>query len=338
MKILIIGGTVFLGQAFATEALARGWEVTTFNRGRSAADLPGVSVIRGDRESEADLARLAEAGPWDAVVDVCGYAPTVVGASARALSGRAGSYLYVSTINAVQGWPALPVDESAPLLPGAADAGPGDGDYGSLKAGSERAVEQHFQGDVLVLRPGVVVGPGERLQRVPWWLRRAERGGPMLVGGAAGRTMQLIDVRDLAIFGLDRLAAGDRGAYLTGGEPANTDWGAFLAQCAELTGGTAEPVFVTDEFLLQNGVQPLLGLPLWVPQVPPLAAVWDFSATKALAAGLRCRPVAQTVRDTWDWLNRPGSEQEAFGQYRDFPDRGLSAERERELLEAWAAR
>jgi 2'-hydroxyisoflavone reductase len=343
MRLLVIGGSVFLGQAFAAEGLARGWEVTTFNRGRTAADLPGVRPVRGDRERPEDLARLAAAGPWDAVVDVCGYTPSVVGASVAALARSAASYLFVSSINAYPGFPSVAVDEGSPRHPCAPDAGPQDGDYGVLKAGCERAVQQGFPGRTLVIQPGLIIGPGDRARRLAWWLRRAAQGGRMAAPGRPGQEMQLIDARDLAAFGLDRIEAGDGGAekgesYLVGGSPANTTWGEYLGTCVEVTGGRAEPVWMDDGFLLAHDVAPWTELPLWAPREEEFAAVWQHSSAKAAAAGLRCRPVPESIRDTAAWLFGPGGLEEAFGEYRSIGGRGLSPEKEGQLLADWDAR
>ncbi|MEU8941360.1 NAD-dependent epimerase/dehydratase family protein [Streptomyces goshikiensis] len=337
MRLLVLGGTVFLGKAFVADAHARGWEVTTFHRGRSGADLPGVRAVHGDRENPADLARLASEGPWDAVVDVCGYSPDVVGEAVRALTGRAGAYLFVSSVTALAPWPAAPVDDAAPLHPCDPDAGPEDAPYATLKAGCERVVERDFAGRTLILRPGVVIGPGDRMRRVTHWLSRAARGGRMLAGGDPGGTLQLIDARDVAAFGLDRLAAGGSGAYLTTGTPANATWAGLLGECAALTGSDVTVEWTDDAFLAGQGVAPFAALPFWTPPAAQFAAVWEFSSQRALADGLRCRPVLESVRDTWDWLNTPGGREEAFGEYR-FPDRTLSAAREAEILAAWDSR
>ncbi|MFH8571838.1 NAD-dependent epimerase [Streptomyces sp. NPDC017993] len=337
MRLLVIGGTVFLGKAFVADALSRGWQVTTFHRGRSGTDLPGVQVVNGDRESAADLARLAGHGPWDAVVDVCGYAPGTVGAAARALSGRADAYLYISSINALAPWPAAPVDESSPLHPCDPDAGPQDAGYPQLKAGCERVIERDFGGRSLILRPGVVIGPGDRMRRVTYWLRRASQGGRMLTGGAPERTLQLIDARDIAAFGLDRLQLEGSGAYLTTGTPDNVTWGELLGECVRLTGAGAEPVWADDAFLAEQGIPPFTTLPFWAPPMPQLAAVWGFSSEKAIADGLRCRPVLESVRDTWEWMKTPTGTAEAFAEYR-YPDQTLDRERESRILSAWNAR
>ncbi|MFR9798776.1 NAD-dependent epimerase/dehydratase family protein [Streptomyces sp. MS06] len=335
MRLLMLGGSVFLGRAFAQEALRRGWEVTVFNRGRTQTDLDGVETVRGDREHLPDLARLAEAGPWDAVVDVCGYVPRVVKASVEALAESASTYLFVSSVNARPGWPAEPVDERSPRHHGDGNAGPDDGDYGTLKAGCEAAVEQGFPGRTLILEPGLIIGPHDRARRLTWWLRRAAQGGPMVAPGAPDREMQLIDARDIAIFGLDRVEAEDAGTYLVSGTPANTTWGAFLGACIAETGGRARLEWVDDQVLAEEGVEVWTELPLWAPPEGETAAVWKPSSAKAVAAGLRCRAVEESVRDTAAWLFGPGGLDEAFGETRTGREAtGITAEREQALLAA----
>jgi 2'-hydroxyisoflavone reductase len=335
MKLLVIGGSVFLGRAFVQEALRRGWEVTTFNRGKTQADLEGVQVLRGDRQHEGDLVQLAGAGPWDAIVDVCGYVPHVVGASVAALATSAATYLFISSVNARPGWPAGPVDENSVRHDGNPEAGPDDGDYGKLKVGCEMAVEQGFPGRTLILEPGLVIGPHDRARRTTWWLRRAAQGSRMVAPGSPDREMQLIDARDIAVFGLDRIEAEDAGTYLVGGTPANTTWGDFLTACVAEAGGKAELVWVDDDILTEHEVQVWTELPLWAPRQGGTAAVWKPSSAKALAAGLRCRPVDESIHDTAAWLFGSGGLDEAFGEYRTFSEvKTLTPEREQALIAA----
>lgn len=339
MRLLVIGGSVFVGQAFVREALARDWRVTTFNRGVSAPDEPGVLAVHGDRENPEDLARLVAAGPWDAVVDT-GYVPRVIGASVAALAGSASSYVYVSSINAYPDFGALPVDEDSPQYDCAPDAGPDDGDYGTLKVGCQRAVQEGFPGHALILQPGLIMGPGDRARRTTHWLRRAAEGGRMVAPGAPDREMQLIDARDIAIFGLERIVAGDSGRYLTSGTPANTTWGEYLGACVRATGDKAEIVWIDDDQLLfDHDVEPWSELPLWTPAQPDFAAAWKPSSARAIAAGLRCRPVAESVRDTADWLFAPGGMETAFSDYRTMAgQKRLTPEKEAAILAAWDAR
>ncbi|MEY9872089.1 2'-hydroxyisoflavone reductase [Streptacidiphilus sp. MAP12-33] len=322
MRLLVIGGSVFVGRAFAEEGVRRGWAVTVFNRGHSQDDPQGVRSLRGDRTRDEDLAALAAAGPYDAVVDVCGYVPTEVGRSAAALAGSAGAYLFVSTINVYPDYPALPTDESSRRHGGRADAGEGEGEYGWLKDGCELAVRAAFPGRVVVLQPGQITGPHDRARRATAWLRRAAQGGRMAVPGPRDRALRVVDARDLAVFGLDLLAGEPRDEvedYLVVGAPDNGSWGDFLDACVEATGSTAELTYVDDAHFVDQAVEPWTALPFWVPAGrEEFAAVWDASSAKALAAGLRSRPVADSVRATAEWLFGPGGQEEAFEDYRHF--------------------
>ncbi|GAA3082133.1 NAD-dependent epimerase/dehydratase family protein [Streptosporangium carneum] len=329
MRTLVIGGSVFLGRAIVEEALRRGHEVTTFNRGRSGVDLPGVETVRGDREVAGDLARLAEGREWDVVVDVCGFVPRVVGESVRALNGKAATYAFISSISACSAFPAEVSDESSPRFECAGDAGPGDGDYGTLKAGCERAVEEGFDGNVLVVEPGLILGPRENVGRLPWWLTRVARGGRVLAPGGPDVAMQVIDARDIAAFTLTQAEAGVNDRFFTGGVRGNVTYGALLAECRAVTGSDAEFVWVKDRFLLDRDVAPWNELPLWAPETPDFAGVWLSSSAKAHAAGLRCRPVAETVRDTWAWLRDVPVAERSFGRH------GIDPEKEAALLAEW---
>jgi 2'-hydroxyisoflavone reductase len=209
--------------------------------------------------------------------------------------------------------------------------------YNALKAGCERAVEQYFDGPALILNPGLIVGPHENSGRLLWWLLRVARGGRVLApGGDPGREMQLIDARDIAEFGIEQLTAGTAGRSIVNGEPGSTTPGALLAECAAVTGADAELVWADDAFLLEQGVGVWTELPMWSPAgVPAGAGTWLASPEKAVAAGLRCRPVAETVRDTWEWLLSAG--------LREVPARpgaapiGITPEREAAVLAAWDA-
>ncbi|KAB8192141.1 NAD-dependent epimerase/dehydratase family protein [Nonomuraea phyllanthi] len=336
MKLLIIGGTRFLGRAVAAEALARGHEVTTFNRGRTGSDLPGVEAVRGDRESPADLARLAAGRSWDAVVDTCGYVPRVVGRSARALSGHAGTYAFISSVSAIDGFPGEPAAEGAPGFACEPDAGPDDGDYGVLKAGCERAVTAGFSGNALVVRPGLILGPHEDVGRLPWWLTRISRGGRVLAPGDPQTPMQLVDVRDVAIFTLDQAERGASGTFVATGPAGNTTYGEWLRLCREATGSGAELVWVDSAFLVEQGAGTFVELPLW--GGPPSAETghfWSVPTAEAEAAGLRTRPVAETVRDTWAWLREVPEERRSYGVKMRH---GMAPEKEAAILAAWDSR
>lgn len=333
MKILVIGGTVFLGRAFVDEALRRGHEVTLFNRGQSGPTPPGVEAVQGDRESEADLHALAEGRTWDCVFDTCGFEPQIVRRSVGALAGHAETYAFVSSFHAYADWPAKAVDESLPRHACAADASPDDVTYNALKAGCERAVEEGFPGHALIVNPGIIVGPGENVGRLPWWLETIARGGRVLAPGSPDRTVQLIDARDIADFVLDRLAAGGTGRYLTTGVREHTTMGELLNACVDATGAGTELVWADEQFLQDHGVAPWTEVPLWAPDIPEMAGVWSASSAKALDAGLRVRPVSETVADTWRALGEGGYRRPKYLQGK--APVGLDKEKHDAVLAQW---
>ncbi|MEU6250452.1 SDR family oxidoreductase [Glycomyces sp. NPDC047010] len=307
MRLLVLGGSQFVGRAIVAEALARGWDVTTFNRGRSGLDLPGVEAVRGDRGNRADLERLAASGTWDAVVDSSGYVPRNVLEVARVLQPSVQRYVFVSTLSVYEGWPVQPLTEESPVLPCPPDADEtfgtntenGPTQYGYQKSGCEAAVLEVFgTASSTLLRAGVVLGPHEYVGRLPWWLQRIARGGRVLTPGDPARSIQPIDVRDIAGFAINAVANGVEGAFnLTGsGEATFAD---FLDACAKATGVVPELVWTPDEVLLECGVRQWSELPLW--RTSP--GTWDVSSAKARAAGLATRPIADTVRDTWEWMH-----------------------------------
>lgn len=334
MRILILGGSRFLGRAFVTEALAAGHQVTVFNRGKSGPDLPGVQAVRGNRENPADLERLAGLGPWDAVVDTSGYVPKIVGSSARALAGAADAYLFTSSISAFRDYPAQAVGYGSALFDCPPDAT--EGEYGELKAGCERAVREAFPGRVLVHYPGLILGPHETVGRLTWWLTRIAKGGDVLAPGDPARRMQLIDARDIARFGLHRLATAPSesepdDAYLLTSETGHTTFGDWLEACVRETGSDARLVWASDELLLEHEVAIWTGLPLWSPVRDEVAEVWHVDASHAFAAGLECRPTEDTVRDTWAWLKDAPSLADEDGRINNH---GLTVDDEQRILAA----
>lgn len=316
MRILVMGGTWFLGRAVVDDALRRGWRVTAFTRGRSGDPAAGVESVHGDRLAAQDLARLAEAGPWDAVVDTSAseLAPRDVLAGARALEQVARRYVYVSTVSVYRGWPDEPLTEESGVLDGPADADAGYGampagwtgpdlHYGRQKAGAERAVLSAFgSARTAVVRPGVILGPGEYVGRLPWWLSRAARGGRILAPGSPGKGIQPVDVRDVARFLLDQVAAPAGGTFNVTAPVGRDTMSDLLTACLDATGASGRLVWAPDELLLDQGVRQWTELPLW--RTHP--GVWQIDAAGAYAAGLTCRPLVETVTDTWRWLQSGG--------------------------------
>jgi 2'-hydroxyisoflavone reductase len=333
MHLLVLGGTRFVGWSVVTAAVGRGWDVTTFNRGVSGADAAGVRALRGDRTRMADLARLVDAGPWDAVVDTSGYVPRETLTVCESLEPLVDRYVFMSTVSVYRGWPVEPLSVGSEVLFCPADAGPEYGEdvedgptrYGYQKSGCELAVTQTFgAGRSTILRPGVVLGPREYVGRLPWWLRRVALGGRVLAPGAPDRSIQPVDVRDLAAFALDAAERSISGAYNVAAPISSATFGGMLQACAEVTESGAEFIWVPDVQLLAQGVRQWSEMPLW----RTFPGVWQVDPGSSLAAGLSCRTLAATVTDTWSWMHGGGA---VLGHERA-SEIGITLEREQQIL------
>lgn len=288
MRLLVLGGTGFVGRHIVQRALARGDEVTLFNRGRTAPGLfPEAELLRGDRAG--DLRALREGGAC-AAIDVTGYHPEHVAASSRLLAGRVERLTFISTISVYDDVSRPGVDEDAPTAPLTSG---GWEDYGALKARCELAAHEALPRRALIIRPGVVAGPHDPTNRFSAWVRRGARGGRMLAPGAPNRPIQLIDARDLAAFVIDLAAARATGTFNAVG--ADLTWGEMLSAC--IVPGT-QLVWVADERLRAAGIDDD-ALPLWIAADDvDNTGFMRVSAARARAAGLRHRPFEQTARDT----------------------------------------
>jgi 2'-hydroxyisoflavone reductase len=296
MRLLTIGGTVFLGRAFVEAALERGHEVTVFTRGKSNPGLyADAEHLVGDRES--DLSSL-EGRTWDAVVDTCGYATAVVARSAALLSRAVEHYTFISSISVYRDWPDQAIDETSPTK--GPDDVADDGGYGANKALCERVVESHFPGRSVQVRPGLIVGPHENVGRLPYWLRAAARGSPLIAPAPPERTIQLVDARDIAAFALDLAEARVAGTFNVTAPEGDATFHDLVTACLDVTDSDAELVWVSDAALQAAGVEEWTELPLWLPASHP--APWSVDVTRAQEAGLACRPLHETVANTWDWL------------------------------------
>ena len=321
MRLLLLGGPKFLGRAVIDAALEAGHELTLFNRGTTGTDLyPELERITGDRDGGLDGLR---GGAWDAVVDTSGYLPRLVGASADMLRESVGHYVFVASISVDASFAEI-VDERAPLAelsePGSEDIGR---DYGALKALCEQEVERAFPGRATHVRAGLIVGPHDPTGRFTYWPHRIARGGDFLVPGPAWRPVQLVDVRDLArwmVVAAEQRAVGP--FNVTG--PATM--GSVVDAARRVAGSSARAVEVDDAFLADHGVGEWMELPLWIdPRNEEWRHFMEVDASRATAAGLAFRPLDATVAATL----------EAAALVEGV---GLTAERERELLDAWWAR
>ncbi|SBT37072.1 NAD-dependent epimerase/dehydratase family protein [Micromonospora auratinigra] len=303
MRLLVLGGTGFVGGAVVREALRRGWTVTVFNRGLHGELPAGVRRLRGDRTVPDGLAALT-GGEWDLVVDTWDGAPRAVGDAARALLGAVPQYVYISSGSVYAVPVPAGVGEEAPTVEG--DANAVDGDYAQLKAGGERAATAVFGDRALLVRAGLILGPGEDIGRLPWWLHRIARGGEVLAPGPRDLPVQYVDVRDLAGWLLDRGAAGAGGAYNVISRSGHTTMGGLLDAAVAATGSDAVLRWTDPEPILAAGVEPWNDLPIWIPEGHEYRWLQERGVEKAYAAGLVCRPVAETVADTWRWLGEVG--------------------------------
>ncbi|MGW8379721.1 NAD-dependent epimerase/dehydratase family protein [Streptomyces sp. ODS28] len=329
MRLLLLGGTEYVGRALAEDAVRRGWEVTVFHRGKHGPP-EGVRALHGDRTAPEGLTPLRE-GEWDAVVDTWAGAPRVVRDAARLLAGRASHYTYISSLS-VHPLPHPPgVNEDSPVIDASPDSDDGE-DYARAKRGGELAALDAFGDRALLARAGLVLGPWENVGRLPWWLGRIARGGTVPAPGPRELPVQFIDVRDLAAWVLDATERGLAGPYGLVAPPGHTTMGEFLDACVRATGSGAQLRWTAPESVLAAGVEPWTDLPVWVPPESELhACLHTTDTSKARAAGLRCRPAEETVAGTWAWMRsldgppplRPHG-----------PRHGLSASQEEALLRA----
>jgi 2'-hydroxyisoflavone reductase len=295
MRLLVLGGTVFLGRHVVTAALDRGHDVATFTRGVSGDPPEGARALHGDRDDPAALPQALDGWVPDLVVDTSGQTRAAARNAADVL-GAVQGYAYVSSLNAYANWPPGPL--------GPEDDEPtwttGDDEYGPIKADSERILGAALRDRFLTARAGLLVGPFDPIHRLGWWLDRIARGGRVVVPDALDQPIAAVDARDLGGWLVEAVEQGFTGAVNVTGPAGMTTLGGLLELCREVTGGDAEWVPVPEEELLAAGVEPWVHLPLWLPADVARTA-WDVDTSRARALGLPSRPLAESVGDTWAW-------------------------------------
>jgi 2'-hydroxyisoflavone reductase len=328
MRVLILGGTAFLGRHLVEAALGRGHEVTLFTRSRTNPGLfPQVEHLTGDRE--LDIAPLSGRS-FDAVIDTSGYIPRPVRASAELLAGTVERYVFISSISVYEDAPVI--TETTPLQrapdPTSEDVGR---HYGALKALCEQAAESAFPGRTLILRPGLVVGSHDYTGRFGYWPRRVARGGEVLAPGRAETRVWFVDARDLAEWTIRMVESRAVGIFNAAGPGAPLSFGGLLEECRSVTGADATFTWVDDAFLLAHDVAPYSELPLWLPAEG--GGYPEIDIARAVAAGLTLRPLSDTIRDALVDGDFDPATSESFGLPRR--PAGLEPDRERALLDDW---
>jgi len=317
MRLLVLGGTKFLGRATVDAALARAHDVTLFNRGQTNPDLyADVEKIRGDRTE--DLGAL-DGREWDAVLDMSTFLPRVVRLSVDALRGRVGRYVYVSSISAYADFTVPPV-EGAPVAQLEDPNSESLDDYGALKAACERIVTDAYGDAAVIVRPGLIVGPHDPTDRFTYWPRRIAEGGRVLAPAPPDAPVQFIDVRDLGEWIVRATERGESGVFNATGEPIAF---AQLLEACQAVSGPVEVAWVPGAELVEAGVGEWMELPLWIAS-SQFAAMQQADVSRATAAGLAFRPLAETIADTLAW--------DAEREWPRAEGVGLTPERERELL------
>lgn len=356
MRILILGGTGFLGPHCVEACRARGHELTLFNRGRTEKvtghdfhDTEGVEIRHGNRDPEKAAVEsepegpdnpkglsALQAGEWDGVIDTSGYWPRIVKASASLLADRVRQYLFISTVSVYASNAEVGADTSAALAtmddPTVEEFGDQFQNYGPGKALCERAAEGAMPGRVTVLRPGLIVGPGDTTGRFTYWPVRMVRGGEVLCPGMASDPIQLIDVRDLAAWVVRCLERGTTGTFDAVGPPApELTMGKMLEACRTAAGTDASFTWCNDAFLEAWDVSAWGDMPVWIPPRGESAGFHQRDVSASLKAGLELSPIERTAKDTLDWSRGLPAD----SRFRRVG--GISPEREAEVLKAWHA-
>jgi 2'-hydroxyisoflavone reductase len=329
MRILIIGGTRFLGRHLVEAALGRRHEVTLFNRGKTNPDLfPQLETIIGDREKDVD--RL-EGRIWDAVIDVAGYVPRIVRLSAEVLSENVGRYVFISTISVYGNFSKIGMEESDPVAKiedETVEEITGE-TYGPLKALCEQTVQNIYGERALIVRPGLIVGPHDPTDRFTYWPARVARGEDVLAPENPNVPIQIIDVRDLSDFMIKLIEENASGIFNATGPDYELTIGKLLEVSKQVSGSDAAFRWASVEFLKQQNVAEWSDMPTWIPDTEENQGFSRMNISKAINAGLRFRPLEETVRDTLAWARTrpPDHEWKA----------GLTAEREAQVLAALRA-
>ncbi|WP_026906848.1 NAD-dependent epimerase/dehydratase family protein [Paucisalibacillus globulus] len=340
MKVLILGGTRFLGKALVEEGLKRGHEITLFNRGTNKEAFSGVEQLIGDRDG--DVSQL-ENRKWDVVMDTCGFAPHQINKIAAVIGTSIEHYTYISSISVYKDWipfnitedyhlQSMPPDQLKDVLKNVKEGRISPYEhYGALKVLCEAEAEKYWPGRVLHIRAGQLVGQFDYTDRLPYWVQRVAEGGNIMVPGSPNRPIQLIDVKDIATWVFDMVKRRKAGTFNVTGPDYELTMEELLNTCKVVTNSNAEFVWVDEQLVLEHQIQPWTEMPLWIPEHFPLEGETEpwkmfISVKKALDAGLSFRRLEETIHDVYQWeKSRKDSKRKT----------GISRKKEQEVLDAW---
>lgn len=325
MKLLMLGGTRFLGKTIVEAAVARGHEVTLFNRGSRPDLFPGLEQLVGDRDGGLDALKNRS---WDAVIDTSGYVPRIVNQSLQALKDNVSHYTFISTIDVYDEAVPGEISETHPVKP-LEDESIEDVQkaYGPMKARCEQLVQQQMEGRALIVRCGLIAGPGDHTDRFTYWPSRIARGGEVLAPGNPNAPIQFIDVRDVSEWIIRKVEERHAGVYTATGPAEPITVGRFLEACASALNSDARLTWVPDSFLQEHKVGSWIEMPLWIPEDANIHALMKVNVSRAKEAGLTYRSLETTIKDSLQWdRSRPADTERKAG---------LAAEKESKLLAFW---
>ncbi len=330
LKILILGGTAFLGPAIVRHARSQGHQLTLFTRGKTNVDLfPDIEMLVGDRDGDLEALKNRD---WDVVIDTSGYLPRLVSDSARLLADHVGQYIFISSISVFADFSKPGLDESSPVgvLEDESVEEITGLTYGPLKALCEQAAEREMRGRSTTIRPGLIVGPMDRTDRFTYWPVRIAKGGEVLTPESPDVVTQVIDVNDLAMFIVRCAERNITGTFNATSPAGELNMGELFESCKKVSGSDATFTYVSYEFMQEKELQEWSDIPVYVHLEGPEAGHPFINVNKAVRQGLTFRPISETIRDTLNWWATVSQER------KDRPMRsGLTAERENEALEAW---
>ncbi|MEH7154847.1 NAD-dependent epimerase/dehydratase family protein [Neobacillus drentensis] len=339
MKILVLGGSRFLGKTFVDEALKRNHEVTIFNRGIQSPGIKDVEILTGNRFGNL---KALQNRYWDAVLDTSGFIPYTVQNTTNLLRDQVQHYTFISSISVYKDWIQENLDENYPVLEMSMEEanqlsmdadGPIYQYYGHFKALCEQIAEKNMPGRVLNIRAGQLIGPNDYTDRVPYWVNRIAKGGKVLVPGNPNRRVQIIDNKDLANWILNMEEKLSAGTFNATGPDYPLTKKEFVDACIKVTGSNADVVWAEEQFLLDRKVAPWTEMPLWVPENSPLSSesvepwkgAFSINVDKAIQSGLSFRPIEDSITDIYEWEKTRHLTEDEW-------QAGMQADREKELL------